>query len=314
MKSHRLVFVIAICLFIALVSFAQDKQKNKDESPVNVNLNVYALDSSGKPVDNLKTKDFKIFEDGIEQKINYFVEKEHILNAVVVGDNTGSTRPYLNKIIFVGSTIADNLRSNDEASVIRFVSSDKIEKLQDWTSNAGLLKSAIQNMYPEGGRSAIIDALYLAAQEALEREKTNKTKRYAIILISDGEDLDSYYKLKQLFDLLKGSDVQIFPFSIIGGQENGKTGKAANNFLNLLALKTGGTSFLLKKSDEKEITEALKELVAELRSQYIIGYTSTNPKHDGVERKLTLNITNDAKGEKRLGFLRESFVVPEDKK
>ena len=76
---------------------------------------------------------------------------------------------------------------------------------------------------------------------------------------------------------------------------------------------TGGLVLnLTKKRTKEDVITTLKALMTELRSDYFIGYTSTNQKRDDLPRKLRIEVANDAKGDKRQGFIRESFVVPKD--
>jgi Ca-activated chloride channel homolog len=308
----KFVAVFVLLLFIAMPTFSQ--KKNEASAPLEVRVNLFALNSVNQSAEDVKAEDLKIFEDGVEQKITYFAKKEPVLNVVILADNTGSMRTQLNKVILIGKTVIDNLRPKDEALVVRFVSGDKIEKLQEWTSNRNSLILAMENMYPEGGQSAITDALYLAAEESVKREKANGQNRYAVILISDGEDRENYYKPRDILAQLKGTDVQLFPFALMGELPAEKRLKA-KNYLNELTQETGGRAFLFEKNVSGQIlVEALKALMIELRSQYVIGYTSTNLKRDGKTRKLTVDLANDAKGGKRLGLVRDDFTVSEVKK
>ena len=331
MKVSRIVFAFfLLCFFGIGFAYSQDKSKkdkskDKDSSPqsIQVKANLMVLEPNNNFAD-IKLEDIKIYEDGAEQKITYFAKKENALNIGLVMDNTGSMRSQFNRITAAGVTFVNNIRLQDEVFVIRFVDSDHIEILQEWTANKKLLNSALSNMFIEGGRSAVIDAIYLAVNEVLEREKTDKSKRSAIILITDGEDRDSYYNQKELFDLLKTSDVQIFIIGLtqdLSDQRNEYTKKKnpktdSENFIKLLALKTGGAAFILEgknKEFENALVQSLKSILTELNSQYVIGYTSTNQKRDGLARKLTVQIADGANGEKRQAFIRESFVVPEEK-
>lgn len=320
MKISRMfsaLFLIAVA--ITAIAYAQDnskKDKSKDKKTavklIEVKANLMVLGADGKFADDVKSEDVKIYEDGVEQKITRFVKKDSPLNAGLVVDNSGSLRPSLAEIIKAASVIADNLEPTGEAFVMRFVSRDKIEILQDWTSKKDRLNSALGEMYVDGGQSAVIDALYLAAGKVLERETQNKSKRYALILISDGEDIDSYYKFEEMTALLKDTDIQIFILSYANLAP--KFPKESVKFSNLAAFETGGIARILnKKRTGEEIIDALKAIVTELKSQYILNYVSTNQKRDGNLRKLTVQIADGAAGEKRQSVIREGFIVPEEK-
>ena len=329
--SHKFYLILVLFLIVNINSvYAQNnsgknsKGKKIESKIVEVKVNLMILNADGKFADNVKLEDLKIYEDGIEQKITYFIKKEPILNLGLVVDNTGSMRDKLSEIHFAASTIVSNLNENDEAFLIRFVSSDNVNVIQDWTSDKKKLNSAIQDMYVEGGQTAIIDALYLSAQKLAEGEKLNKSKRYALILISDSVDRHSYYTLDEMLELFKNTDLQIFSFSFPVEEEFksakesrkqiiGSKGKKPILLNNILALKTGGAAYTLnKKYTKEEIAEALKKFIIELRSQYIVGYTSTNQNRDGLSRKIIVQIADDVKGEKRQAVTRENFIVPKN--
>ena len=292
----------------------EDKSKNETASAktIEVKANLMVLNADGKFADDVKLEDIKIYEDGAEQKITYFAKKQNALNVGFVIDNTGSMKPFLAEITKAVSILAANLYAQDEAFIVRFVNSSKVEIIQDWTSQKSELISTLEDLFVEGGQSAITDALYLSTQKILEREKQDASKRYALVLISDGEERDSYYNTKELLSLLKGKDIQIHMLSYADFSQ--ANSKAAVKFSNQITFETGGIARILSKQRTKEeIIDALKAIVTELRSNFIVGYTSTNQKLDGLPRKLIVQVTDGAKGEKRQAFIRDGFIVPEIK-
>ena len=331
MKISQIIFASLLLCFFA-VNFVYSQDNTKKDKPKNgkftlqsveVKANLLVLDASGKLAD-VKPEDLRVFEDGAAQKITYFAKKEVAVNVGILVDNSGSLRETFMDVLFAASTVVGNLKPDDEAFLIRFVSSDQINTVQDWTLDKRKLDAEVQNMFVEGGRTAIIDAVYLAAEKILEREKQAKSKRYALLLISDAVDADSYYDLNQLLGLVKNTDLQIFTFSFPGerafkqareARYDMKGGKDKKPLLlnNILAQETGGSAYTLPAKYTKAIiADALKKLVAELRSQYVIGYTSTNQKRSDKPRNLRVEIADTQTGEKRQGFVRENFVAPKD--
>ena len=100
---------------------------------------------------------------------------------------------------------------------MRFISSDKIETEQDFTDKKELLIDALDNLYVEGGQTAVIDAVYLSAEHVAGYQKGDESdrRRRALIVITDGEDRNSFYKQEQLFARLREEDVQIFVIGFI---------------------------------------------------------------------------------------------------
>jgi Ca-activated chloride channel family protein len=285
-----------------------------------VNLNVRVIDRNNRPISNLRQEDFKVYEDNVAQQIEFFTKSEVPTNYSLVIDNSGSLARQLEKVIEASKIIVGTNRPDDETSVIRFVSSDKIEILQDFTSNKIDLNDALDGMFKEGGQTAIIDAVYLAAEKVNEYEKSrdpNDRKRRALILISDGEDRTSFYKEKQLFDLLKEIDVQIYTVGFVedldkqGGFISKSPQGKAKAFLERLATETGGKSYF--PNDVGELNNIAADISRELRTQYSIGYIPTNDKKDGTLRAIKVMVADGPDKQKRIAVTRSGRVANNDK-
>ena len=100
-----------------------------------VNLSVRVVDRNNRAINNLTQADFKVYEENILQPIEFFSKSEVPTNYSLVIDNSGSLRFQLEKVIEAGKIIIGTNRADDETSIIRFVSSDKINIEQDFTSN-----------------------------------------------------------------------------------------------------------------------------------------------------------------------------------
>lgn len=149
--------VFFLLLFLNNPSFSQNKKGKEDKSPIppktkfdttiQIKANVLVLDEQGKVVTDIKAEDLKVFEDGIEQKITCFAKKENMVNLGLLIDNTGSLQSQINIVNRVSSAFISNMQEKDEAFFIRFVSSDRLEILQDWTSDKTLLNEALEGTY-----------------------------------------------------------------------------------------------------------------------------------------------------------------------
>lgn len=285
-----------------------------------VNLNVRVIDRNNRPINGLTQKDFVILEDNVSQQIEFFSKSEVPTNYSLVIDNSGSLRPQLEKVIEASKIIVGTNRADDETSVIRFVSSDKIEILQDFTASKNDINDALENLFVEGGQTAIIDAVYLAAEKVTEYEKRegNDRKRRALILVSDGEDRDSYYKEPQLFELLRETDVQIYVIGFVGdlSKEGGFISKSpqskAKAFLERLATETGGKSYFPNAIGE--LDEIAKNISSELRTQYSIGYLPSNDRKDGSFRNIKVQIADGPNKQKRIAVSRTGRTAAAENK
>ena len=136
-----------------------------------VNLDVRVVDRNNRTLNNLRQEDFKILEDNQPQKIEFFSKSEVPTNYSLVIDNSGSLRQQLDKVIEAGKIMVNANRKDDETSVIRFVSRDKISIEQPFTADKDELFYRLDNLFVEGGQTAVRDAVYLAVQSIEEHDK-----------------------------------------------------------------------------------------------------------------------------------------------
>ncbi len=277
-----------------------------------VTLNIRVVDEKNRFVANLAQNDFKIFEDNAVQEITSLTTTEvPTINALLV-DNSRSLRSQLSKVIDAGKIIIDTNRQNDESAVIRFVSKDKIEVLQDFTRSKNLLNNALDNLFVEGGQTAIIDAIYMAA-EKVEKYQNSQNKEdvklRSLIVVSDGDDRSSSYLEKDLFDLLRKSNVQIYTIGFTNNlsteptEKNGKSRQEnARSFLTRLAQETGGKVYFPNSIDE--LSGIATEISGELRTQYTISYIPSNETRDGSFREIKVNVADGKNKEKRTAISR----------
>lgn len=280
-----------------------------------VTLNVRVVDRNNRPVNNVQQDEVKVYENNVSQPITSFSKAEVPTNYSLVIDNSGSLRQQLDKVIEASKILVASNRPDDETSVIRFVSSDKVEILQDFTNSKTDLNEALENLFIEGGKTAIIDAVYLAAERVENYEKSrnpNDKKRRALILVSDGEDRDSFYKEQQLYELLRESDVQIYVIGFVGDleKEGGFITKSpqgkAKAFLERLATETGGKVYF--PSNVGELNGIAQDISSELRTQYLVSYSPTDTAQDNSYRNIKVVVADSPKKEKRIAITRSGIA------
>lgn len=284
-----------------------------------VNLTVRVVDRNNRFIGVLNQADFKIFEDNVVQPVEFFSKEEVPVNYALVVDNSYSLRTQLEKVIEASKILVNSNRPGDETCYIRFVNSESIAIERDFTDNKEDLIEKLESMYVEGGATAVRDAVYLAAEKVDEYQKgTNKSerKRRAIILVTDGEDRDSFYQEQQLFSMLREADVQIYTIGFVGelSKEGGFIRKSdqskAMSLLNRLAEETGGKAYF--PASVAELPNIARDIAGELRTQYSIGYAPTNDKRDGTFRAIKVQIADGPKKEKRIAVTRSGRTAALD--
>lgn len=176
----------------------------------------------------------------------------------IVVDNSGSYRPLLDIVIEASKDIVEENKADDETFLVRFISSDKIKILQDFTDRKQLLQEAADEMFIEGGLTAVLDAVYFSAQHLVEKANSVPNRRKVLVLITDGEDRKSEIKIEALIKFLKDSQIRVYAVGI-------SDEKVSQKVLDKLTRETGGKKFIPKT--RAEIPAVVKELANVIRIQ-----------------------------------------------
>ncbi len=281
-----------------------------------VTLNVRVIDRNNRPIDNVRENELHVYEDGVDQPLVFFSREEVPISYGLAVDTSGSLRTQLQSVIDAGKSIINTNKPGDETFLVRFISSDKIETVQDFTSNQDLLIDALDSLYVEGGQTAVIDAVYLSAERLAEYKKgdDNDRRRRALIVVTDGEDRVSFYKQEQLFARLREQDVQIYVIGFVneldkdGGFIRKSPRERSVNLINKLATETGGRAFFPQSLSE--LPQIANEIVRDLRTQYVIAYNPTNKARDGSYRAIRIAVADAPGKDKRIALTRSGRTAP----
>jgi VWFA-related protein len=267
-------------------------------------------------VGNLEKRDFTLYEDGKQQELKYFTRETDLpLTIGMLVDISGSQERLIETERRAAyAFFSQVLRKKDEAFLISF--GPEAELLQDFTSSPKLLQDGLSQLrvsIPVGGLhpgpvptqqsqagTILYDAVYLAANEKLKSEVGRK----AIVVITDGVDTGSKISRDKAIEAAQRADSIIYSFfyqdlAAYGGFGGG--GGGGERELARMSSETGGRVFHVDRRYTLE--EAFKDLQDEMRSQYALGYSSTNPKKDGTYRKLDIKMANkDMKVQARKGY------------
>jgi Ca-activated chloride channel family protein len=275
---------------LALACFDVARGQNRDYSPekhrsaikVDVNLvtiNVTVTDRNNRTQTGLTRTDFRVWEDRVEQKIVSFDAEEMPASVGIILDVSQSMK---RKASAEGNAIAallKNSNAEDEYFVVEF--NDHPRLVQKFTSDIFSLQASLTNTRFDG-MTAMYDAMYLAAQQFKSAHRARK----ALLLITDGEDNDSRYSLNELREFLKETDIQIYPIDIVEDQSDEIN--AERTALQELADISGGRAFFLDSA--RELDGICSKIAIELKTQYVIGYESTNEAKGRKWRKVRVGL------------------------
>ncbi|HYJ47335.1 MAG TPA: VWA domain-containing protein, partial [Pyrinomonadaceae bacterium] len=211
--------------------------------------------------------------------------------------------------------IINTNKKGDETFLVRFISSDKIKQVQDFTSNKEDLLDSLDTFYTEGGQTAVVDAVYVSAEHVAEYKKgdANDRRRRALIVVTDGEDRGSQYTQEDLFQRLREEDVQIYVIGFVNelDKEGGIIRKSprdkAVNLINRIAKETGGRAFFPESL--AELPQITSEIVRDLRTQYVVSYSPTNKERDGSYRAIRVTVDDVPGKDKRIALTRSGRIA-----
>jgi len=287
----RVVRYLVPCLFasVAVVSarsFAQDPGQNRAQFRVSVemvSLSVTVFDEERRLVTDLEAENFAVFEDGVPQQIKIFSREALPLRMVILLDTSASIQERLPLAQEAAVRFVQSLKPGDEVKVIEF--NDRVLTLSEFTADFELAENAIRSTKAQGATS-LYEALYISLR-SFSRYR-NGDERMAVIVLSDGNDTRSLVTFDDVREMARKTDVLIYTISLRGQEEDLRKQKYADAKFELekLSGETGGSAFA--PGQIEDLAGVYDRIAAELKSQYNIGYVSTNAKTDGSWRRLQL--------------------------
>ena len=251
---------------------------------VNVNLVLIPLtvtDPMDRLVTGLEKGNFFIYEDNHLETIKSFSTEDAPVSIGVIFDMSGSMA---DKILRARDSILEFMKTSnpqDEFFVIGF--NDRPELMEDFTSSTEQIEERLANVHA-GHRTALLDAIYYG----LDKMRQAKYSRKALLVVSDGGDNRSRYTEGEVRAVVRESGVQIYSIGIFDPEAPTTEERLGPILLNDISDETGGRLF--KVDDVSEMGDIAAKISAELRNEYVLGYTPTNEKHDGKWRKVKVKL------------------------
>ena len=176
----------------------------------------------------------------------------------LVVDNSGSFRTLLDRVVTVTSDVVEENAAEDEAFLVTFVDTPKIVLRQEFTYRKSELHDAAQNMFIEGGHTAILDAIKSSADYLAKDARTDAGRARALVLITDGEDRASESRIEDVIKLLKDKNIRVFVIAM-------SDTKVFSKIPDRLTKETGG--FVVSPKTRAELGAAAKKVAAAMRAK-----------------------------------------------
>ena len=315
MRSSLLLTCVLFLLIGQSVVLAQDPAESDEVIRVETdvtNLLFTATDKQRRFITDLRGEDIRVLEDGAPQQLFTFQhETDRPLSIAFLIDVSASEERTLPQEKAAARSFIESIiqSSKDQAAIIPFTGSAFLEQpltrdvlriyralekvevampsyLGSGRPISGIVSGPGMKAPPREGSTAIWDAIAVTASEVLT--KTQGQRRRAIILLTDGQDTTSRLVSNEAIDKSLEAETTIYAIGI----GDGKYGGIDRDVLRTVAERTGGRAFFPKK--EGDLKTAFAEIEQELRTQYLIAYSSSNKKRDGAYRKVHIEIVNPA--------------------
>ena len=254
---------------------------------------VTIVDKKGEYLTDLNAEDFEIVEDGQKQTLKYFargtdLESGPEMHVGLLFDTSGSMTEDIKLSRSAAVKFLNTLSEAKDMTLVDFDTEVRVAKYGQ--RDFPRMVERIRGRTPDGN-TALYDAMGVYLDGASEDDG-----RKILVVYTDGGDTQSTISFGDLMTLLRASDATVYP---VGFLEHSRGHIEERAHLMQIAEATGGQAFF--PTTMKDIEAAYDKVVAQIRAQYSLAYTSTNTKQDGAWRKVEIKVSRpDLKGTKIL--------------
>ena len=265
-----------------------------------VRLDVTVVGSDGRFVTDLREDDFELREDGTRQPIASFHRQELPVALVILMDASNSVTDRMPVAQAATKHFVATLRPDDDVRIVAF--NDRVSVLQELTSDRAALGRAIDAM-ATGGATALYNALYSTFRSLPAPDAGGRPRRRVVVLVSDGEDTASLVWEEQVLELVRRREATVH---VIALRAESDASNRSARLLRLLSGESGGE--VHHPGSIRDLDSVYARIGDELRSQYTVGYVSSNPAQDGTWRRIELRVRGrkDLQVRHRTGY----YAVP----
>jgi Ca-activated chloride channel family protein len=286
------VHVRTACLIVLLLVMAGIAQETKNGSMPSIRVDVDLVllhaavtDSQNRSIKGLKHADFRVWEDKIEQQIDYFSTENVPVTVGIIFDSSGSMADKLTPAQVAADAFLDMSDRDDEFFLMEFNNSPSL--VRDFTTDTTRIQSALLFTQAKGSTS-LYDALYLG----MDKVRRGRNARKALLLITDGQDNHSRYSLSDVREFAREHDVTIYSIGILPPVAVSLPEFNGRQALRSLGELTGGAAFFPQSIDA--LPAICAQIGLDLKNQYLLGYRPLNASNDGKWRKIRVGVKSQA--------------------
>lgn len=263
---------------------------------------VTVKDALNHPQTKLAREDFRIYDGDCAQQIQYFSNEDSPISVGLLLDVSKSMHDKIDIERAAVDQFFKNANPEDDYFVITFNSKPHV--LSDVTQSTNGIETELGLVEP-GGSTALLDAVYLG----ISKLRQAKYSRRAVVIISDGGDNASRYKLREIKSIVAESDVMLYAIGIFDATPFKSFEEVmGRRWLSAMTDVTGGHTTTIQKVGE--LPEKSAELSRELRSQYVLGYEPRDRAADGKWHKIKIVVSAPSDTENFHAYYRKGYFAP----
>ena len=275
-----LLLIVCACRLVA----AQEEPSTTLKVDVRlVNVFVTVTDAHGAPISHLTKDNFKLSEDGIDQKISVFDKESALpLSIILAVDTSLSTKKDLPLELASARRFAHSiLRPVDGLSVFQF--SEIVDEIVPFTPDLRTIDRGIDRIHV-GSATALYDALYLGSR-ALEKRRGRKV----MVVITDGGDTVSKTDYREAVRAAQEAEAIVYSLIVVPVEASAGRDTGGEHALIQLSEDTGGKYYYA--SSLPQLDSAFHQISDELRTQYLLAYYPSRRYSNSEFRRLQVSVS-----------------------
>jgi VWFA-related protein len=280
LRSNLIGALLAAALVPGLAAQTEQTPVYRAETRLVV-LHASVLDKSGHLVTNLPESAFKVFENGVEQRLKVFRREDVPVSLGLIIDSSGSMRDKRAKVQASALQLVKASNPNDEVFVVNF--NDEAYLDTPFTNDLKRMEEGLSRIDSRGG-TAMRDAIGMSIDYLKEKGKKDKK---VLVIVTDGNDNTSTLPLEKLVQKAQQSEVVMYAIGLLSEEDRREAGKA-KRALNAVAEATGGAPFYPKELSEVERISL--QVAHDIRNQYTLAYTPSEQTLDGSFRRISVTV------------------------
>jgi Ca-activated chloride channel homolog len=270
------------------VHVSDSPSRNHIKNSLRVDVKLVAVpvtvtDAMNHPITGLTKDNFEIYEGVAKQEIQHFSEEDGPISVGLILDFSKSMA---NKVETERAAVEEffkNANPDDDYFVITV--SDHPKLIATSARSLRAIETELGLAVPDGN-TALLDAVYMGVSQM----RSAHYKRQALLIISDGGDNNSRYRLREIKSIVRESDVTVYAIGLFDAALF-KTFEEymGKKWLGEITDASGGRTVAIDSLSR--LPAAAAAISWELRNQYVIGYKPNNLLEDGRWRKIKVTVT-----------------------